>query len=193
METIPSKSVKVASIQCSSLMGKTSENIKKLIPLIREAALQGAKIIVLPETSITGYLSQDLKTNWRSSSLALKDENFPFDFPFQLNPSFHAETCPGATTEIFGKLSKELQVYITVPFLEKEWKNGEELYYNTVCLMNKDGNIVAHYRKNNPWPSPEKFWATKGEDLAVYERLAANRSVDHRTRTWRLANLLHIR
>ncbi len=165
MET--QKSVKVASIQCSSLMGKTSENTQKLIPLIREAALQGAKIIVLPETSITGYLSQDLKTNWKSSSLA--QINDKFTFPFQLDPALHAETCPGPITETFGKLSKELHVYITVPFLEKESKNGEELYYNTVCLMDKEGIIVAHYRKNNPWPSPEKFWATKGEDLAVYE------------------------
>ena len=56
--------VKVAAIQCSSDIGATDENCRKLTRLVREAADAGAKIIVLPETAITGYISQDLRTNW---------------------------------------------------------------------------------------------------------------------------------
>src|SRR5262245_6500921 len=57
--------VKVAAVQCSSDLGDTEGNRKKLTALVKEAAGEGARIIVLPETSITGYLSQDLRTNWQ--------------------------------------------------------------------------------------------------------------------------------
>src|ERR1700755_2708514 len=58
------KTVKVAAVQCPSDLGDVAGNTKRLTALVREAAKNGAKIVVLPETAITGYLSQDLKTNW---------------------------------------------------------------------------------------------------------------------------------
>ena len=60
----PAKTVKVAAVQCSSELGDVEGNRKKLTALVEEAAAHGAKIVVLPEAAITGYLSQDLKTNW---------------------------------------------------------------------------------------------------------------------------------
>src|SRR5438309_11877636 len=59
------RTVKVAAIQCSSVLGDVVGNRKKLSALVTEAAEAGAKIIVLPEAAVTGYLSQDLKINWR--------------------------------------------------------------------------------------------------------------------------------
>lgn len=53
-------SVKVAAIQCSSDLGAVEKNRTKLSSLIDEAAAKGAKIVVLPETAITGYLSHSL-------------------------------------------------------------------------------------------------------------------------------------
>src|SRR5262245_20744426 len=58
------KTVKVAAVQCSSNLGDVAGNTKKLTTLTKEAAKNGAKFVVLPEAAITGYLSQDLKTNW---------------------------------------------------------------------------------------------------------------------------------
>src|SRR5688572_11080304 len=57
--------VKVAAVQCSSELGAVEANRTKFTALIEEAAAAGAKIIVIPETSITGYLAQDIQTNWR--------------------------------------------------------------------------------------------------------------------------------
>jgi predicted amidohydrolase len=37
------------------------------------------------------------------------------------------------------------------------------VYYNTVCLANPRGELVAHYRKLTPWSYPEKSWATPGD------------------------------
>src|SRR5262249_2269366 len=58
------QTVKVAAVQCSSELGAVEANRQKLTALVREAAREGAKIVVLPETSVTGYLSQDLRVNW---------------------------------------------------------------------------------------------------------------------------------
>jgi len=38
-----------------------------------------------------------------------------------------------------------------------------------VCLASPNGTIVAHYRKNNPWPHPEKSWASPGNELAIFD------------------------
>jgi predicted amidohydrolase len=153
--------VKVAAIQCSSELGEVKVNVAKLTPLIREAAAAGARIVVLPETAITGYLSQDLKTNWR-----LFDRPIDADFRGQ-HPASSAEPVPGPSTDYFCKLAKELQIYLTIPLLERaDSLNPEEeqdRYFNTVCLAAPTGELVAHYRKLTPWPRPEKSWATPGD------------------------------
>lgn len=50
--------VKVAAIQCSSDLGAVEQNRMKLTALVEEAAAKGAKIIVLPEAAVTGYLAK---------------------------------------------------------------------------------------------------------------------------------------
>ena len=61
--TRPAK-VRVAAVQCPSDLGDVKGNVARLTKLVEEAAAGGAKIVVLPEAAVTGYLSQDLKTNW---------------------------------------------------------------------------------------------------------------------------------
>ncbi len=153
------KSVKVAAIHCSSDLGDVDGNTKKLTALVKEAASKGAKIIVLPETAITGYLSQDLKTNWHLKGM-------PIEPRFQgKDPKDSAEVVPGPSTKHFCALAKELDIYLTIPFLEVDFTKGKDKprYFNTVCLTNPKGELVAHYRKLTPWPFPEKSWATPGD------------------------------
>ncbi len=46
-----------------------------------------------------------------------------------VEPAAVAETVPGESTEIFCKLANELDIYLTVPLLEKDEKTGKN--YNT--------------------------------------------------------------
>lgn len=157
-------SVKVAAIQCSSDLGDIAGNRKKLTGLVEQAAEHGAKIVVLPEAAITGYLSQDLSTNWHV-------KGWPLEQAFQgKDPLPFAETVPGPSTRHFGALARKLGIYLTVPLVELEAAAGQEdvpakdpHLYNTVCLVAPTGEIVAHYRKLTPWPYPEKSWATPGD------------------------------
>ena len=131
--------VKVAAIQCSSVLADVAGNRTKLTALITEAAEAGSKIIVLPEAAVTGdRLSQDLKTNWR-----LKGK--PIDATFKRkDPLPFAETVPGPSTEHFCELAKRLHVYITVPLVEIEREPASKndrasepspRLFNTVCLV----------------------------------------------------------
>src|SRR4051794_28392970 len=151
--------VKVAAVQCSSDLGDVAGNTKKLTGLVREAAKAGAKIVVLPETAISGYLSQDLKTNWHVKGM-------PIEPRFQSkDPKDFAETVPGPSTKHLCALAKELDIYLTIPLLEVDPGKGKDKprYFNTVCLANPKGELVAQYRKLTPWPYPEKSWATAGD------------------------------
>jgi len=150
--------VKVAAVQCSSELGEVAANREKLTRLVEEAADGGAKIVVLPEAAITGYLSQDLKTNWRL-------EGWPLEGVFEgKDPAGFAETVPGPSTDHFCAVAKRLGIYLTVPLVEVERPAaGPARYYNTVCLASPQGKLVAHYRKLTPWPHPEKSWATAGD------------------------------
>ena len=166
--------VKVAAVQCSSILGDIEANRIKITNLVSEAAKKGAKIIVLPETCITGYLSQDLRTNW------LVDGK-PIEKVFKgKNPAGFAEEVPVPSTNHFCKLAQQLGVYITMPLMEAVHKqqstdnaaepNKTTIYYNTVCLVSPKGEIAAHYRKLNPWPHPEKSWATPGDrGVQIYD------------------------
>ena len=127
--------------------------------MVKEAAGKGAKIVVLPEAAITGYLSQDLKTNWHVPGR-------PIEAAFKgLDPAPFAEPVPGPSTKHFCTLAKDLGIYLTIPLVEVDLRKGlgHPLYYNTVCLANPHGELVAHYRKLTPWPYPEKSWATAGD------------------------------
>jgi predicted amidohydrolase len=169
--------VKVAAVQCSSDLGEVEANRKKLTALVEEAAANGAKIVVLPEASITGYLSQDLGTTWHRAGWPIEEGLKPLD------PAAFAETVPGPSSEHFARLAKRLGVYITVPLVEVEKGPQRRVapetievppeadraraegprYYNTALLVSPQGRIVAHYRKLHPWPYPEQSWANPGD------------------------------
>jgi predicted amidohydrolase len=138
-------------------MGDPEANREKLTSLVREAAGNGAKIVVLPEAAISGYLSQDLRVNWHAPGKPLEPAFTGWD------PELAAEPVPGPYTEHFAALADELDIYLTIPFVEEAGPIEARIYYNTVCLASPDGEIVAHYRKLNPWDHAEKSWAEEGD------------------------------
>jgi len=147
--------VRVAAIQFISHWAKPEENRKELTPLIREAAANGAKMVVLPETAIPAYMSHDIRLTWQV-------ENRPITEELQgVSPKSVAETVPGPSTQVFGDLARELNIYLTVPLLEID--SRQDKYYNTLVLMGPDGKIALHYRKLNPWRWAEKGWASPGD------------------------------
>ena len=92
-------------------------NRQEAAPLIAEAAKQKADLIVLGET-------------------------LPY---FGLGKSMvdTAEPVPGPTTDYFGALAKEHNLYIVVGIVERDG----HLVYNTAVALGPDGKLVGKYRK----------------------------------------------
>jgi len=181
--TAGERTVKVAAVQCVSHLGQVERNRAHLERLVRQAAAHGAKIVVLPETAIPGYLTFDIHTAWQA-------KGYPITQGLRgVSPDHAAEPVPGPSTQAFATLAKELGIYLTVPLLELDTTSGN--YYNTLCLVDPAGKLLLHYRKLNPWPYAERGWAAKGDRGLVhadtpYGRLSLLICFDIHTETPRL-------
>lgn len=132
--------MKVGIIQQSNTADRAG-NIEKLQNNIRRAASEGAELIVLQELHNGLYFCQT-------------EDTTVFD---------QAETIPGASTELFGALAKELGVVIVLSLFEKR---APGLYHNTAVVLEKDGSIAGKYRKMHIPDDPayyEKFYFTPGD------------------------------
>jgi N-carbamoylputrescine amidase len=117
------------------------ENIDKSSRGIRDAAAQGARLVVLQELHCGLYFCQTENTAC-------------FDL---------AETIPGPATETFGALARELGIVIVTSLFEKR---APGLYHNTAVVLESDGSIAGIYRKMHIPDDPgyyEKFFFTPGD------------------------------
>jgi len=114
----PPRTVRLATVHFRPSGGKTPEDNRRMYePLIAEAAKQKADLVVLGET---------------------------LTYP-GLGKKYHevAESIPGPSTEYFGRLAKQHNLYIVPGLLERDG----DLVYNVAVLIGPDGTIVGKYRK----------------------------------------------
>ena len=142
--------VRVAAIQCPSVMGMTGENVRNITNLVRKAAANGAKIIVLPECAVQGYLDPENWIGWSSAEDAV------------MPVITVAEKVPGPATAFFSRLADELNIYLCVGLIEGA-TNG---YFNSQVLISPEGAIIAHHRKKSLWTPGDSSWCSQG-DLPV--------------------------
>jgi predicted amidohydrolase len=139
--------VRVAAIQCYSRMGKISANRELLTTLVTDAAAQGARIVVLPECAVQGYMDVPGSRTWSSADEA------------EMPVKTVAETVPGSSTRHFGSLAAKLRIYLALPLIE----TADERCYNALVLLGPDGKIVARHRKHALWAPGDASWATASD------------------------------
>lgn len=127
---------RVAAIQFNPLLGKKEENVERLLQVVEEAALQGARLIVLPELATTGYC-------WVS-----REEIAPY-----------VEAIPGPTTARFQELATRYNCYIALSLAEED--PATHVYYNALALLGPQG-LIGTYRKVHSYIS-EPRWARDGD------------------------------
>jgi len=132
--------IKVAAIQIS--MGSDKEiNTKRAEEMVRQAASEGAQIILLPELFEGLYFCKDkdeLYFSW-----AGEQEGHPLIRRFQV-------------------LAKELEVVLPLSYFEK----SEERYFNSLVVIDADGSVLQNYRKTHIPDGPgyeEKFYFEPGD------------------------------
>ena len=113
------RKVRLAAVHFRPSGGTPQKNREQFEPLIREAARQKADLIVLPET-LTYY----------RTGIPMADI---------------AEPIPGPSTEYFGALAREFNVFIVAGLLERDG----HVVYNTAALLGPDGKLAGKYRKGH--------------------------------------------
>ncbi|AIQ66570.1 N-carbamoylputrescine amidase [Paenibacillus graminis] len=134
------RNVKVAATQMSC-SGDIEENIRKAETLVREAAAQGAQIILLQELFETPYFCQKEKSDYYAYATELEHNK---------------------AVNHFKAIAKELQVVLPISFYEK--KNYAR--YNSLAVIDADGTVLGKYRKSHIPDGPgyeEKFYFNPGD------------------------------
>lgn len=116
-------------------------NANKAEELVRQAAAQGAQIILLQELFQSLYFCQEQ------------------------SPKYHEWAQEESESDLlrrFSSLAKELQVVLPISFFEK----ANNAYYNSIVIFDADGSSLGKYRKTHIPDGPgymEKFYFTPGD------------------------------
>mmetsp|Transcript_40628 Transcript_40628/g.116243 ORF Transcript_40628/g.116243 Transcript_40628/m.116243 type:complete len:314 (-) Transcript_40628:43-984(-) len=155
--------VRVAAVQCSSRMGTKAAvdaNVAKIEGLVRKAAAEGARFVVLPECAVTGYTSQAFLHIWHVPGRRLMPRFAG------VNPQGIALPADSPVVLRLCALAGELGIYLTIPFVEA---GAEGKYYNTVCLANPKGDLAVHYRKTHLWSFVDDSWCSCGSEPGLLD------------------------
>ncbi|MDQ4080215.1 MAG: carbon-nitrogen hydrolase [Gemmatimonadota bacterium] len=115
--------------------------VAEAIERVREAATDGAQIILLQELFNAPYFCK-----------VTDAERFDL-----------AEPIPGPTVERMQALARELSLVIVVPIFEKR---AAGVYHNSAAVIDADGSLLGVYRKMHIPDDPlyhEKYYFTPGE------------------------------
>jgi N-carbamoylputrescine amidase len=118
-----------------------AENLDRAERLVREAANQGAQIVLLQELFATPYFCIDVQ-----------ERHFDLAQPLQGNPLI----------ERFQKLAQAHALVLPISFFEC----AGPTHYNAVAIIDADGQIVGHYRKSHIPQFPayeEKYYFSPGD------------------------------
>lgn len=134
------RTITVAALQLALGSQDEAQNIAATVALVEEAAAKGAQIILPPELFSSPYFC------------TIEDEAlFALARPVDEHPSVAA----------MQKLAKALNVAIPTSFFERDGHH----YYNTLAMIDADGEIMGTYRKSHIPDGPgyeEKYYFRPG-------------------------------
>ena len=134
------RKVKYAGIQMQCTKS-VEENIAKADKMVRKAASEGAKIILLPELFERQYFCQERNYDYYLYARSLEEDE---------------------AVNHFKKVAAELEVVLPISFYEKDINQ----LFNTVAVIDADGTNLGIYRKTHIPDDhyyQEKFYFTPGD------------------------------
>lgn len=134
------RSVSFAAVQFACTWAR-DENLKKAKELVRAAAAQGAKVVLLQELFETPYFCQDQSADF-----------FAMARPFAGN----------TLVREMAELAQTLEVVLPVSFFER----AGTAYFNALAMIDADGAVLGRYRKAHIPDGPgyqEKYYFTPGD------------------------------
>lgn len=115
------ENITIAVAQTNPTLMDNEKNLQTISEFTREAAKNGARLVVFPECALTGYI---FKT---------RQEALPY-----------AESIPGPSTEAITSVCASSDIYVIYGMLEK----ADDMLFNAAVLVGPKG-VIGTYRKNH--------------------------------------------
>lgn len=134
------RNLKIAAVQMAC-QGTVAENIGRADAFVRQAAREGAKIILLPELFETKYFCQERNYDYYLLAAPVKEN---------------------AAVQHFKTVCAELQVVMPVSFFERSGSTT----FNSIAVIDADGSVLGVYRKSHIPDDhyyQEKFYFSPGD------------------------------
>jgi 5-aminopentanamidase len=132
--------MKIAIYQTESTVENIEENLIRMQSVARQAALEGAHLLIFPELFLTGY-------NIGDATIEL------------------AQAVDGAATRKAAAIAKENGIALLYGYPER-WGGN---IYNAAVLIDSNGEILANYRKAHLFGTEENRLFQKGDALVAVE------------------------
>jgi len=155
--------VRVAVVQSAPLLFDKQSALDKIASLAREAAGQGARLIVFPEVFLPGY-PRGLRFGARVGSRTVEGRK---DWRRYWENSIEV---PGPETERLGELAKELEAYLVIGVVERDQEFSTGTLFNSMIYIGPDGAYLGKHRKLVPTGSERLLWGQgDGSTLTVVD------------------------
>lgn len=150
---------KVAVVQAASVAFDREKTLAKVDRLAREAASQGAKLVLFPEAFVSAY-PRGLDFGAVVGSRSQKGRD---DFRRYWESSVDV---PGPAVEKLGQTARDNKIYLVVGVIERD----AGTLYCTVLFFAPDGAYLGKHRKIMPTASERLVWGFgDGSTLPVFD------------------------
>jgi predicted amidohydrolase len=121
-------------------------NFIKLEKFARQAAAQGAQVVVAPEGFLEGYVGNEHRSPGltREKYLAV------------------GEKIDGPLLSRVARLARELKIYLSIGYAERR----DDRMFNSAVIFSPDGSVTGHYSKSHT--ADDEPFNTKGTDFPVF-------------------------
>ncbi|GAC1678166.1 MAG: carbon-nitrogen hydrolase family protein [Ktedonobacteraceae bacterium] len=129
-----------------------AQNLTRYLYYMDRAAEIGARLLVLPEQSLQGYLHNIAELNMET--LAYQHT--------------HAERVPdGPSTQLLVQEAQKRNLYLVWGMTEVDPEQGPDVLYNTAVLVGPEGYIGKFRKVHQPLDEHHIYWS--GNDWPVFE------------------------
>ena len=153
----------VAVVQAAPVLFDREATVEKTCRLIREAATQGAQLVLFPEAFIPAYprgLSFGMVVGSRTPEGRRLWQAY-WD---------NAVDVPGAATEALGAAAREAGVYMAIGVIERDSQFSRGTLYCTLLYFGPDGELLGKHRKLKPTGAERLIWGEgDGSTLTVLD------------------------
>ena len=163
-QKIMDSTIKIAAAQVAPVFLNKEKTVEKACKFIKEAADNGAKLVVFPEVFISGY--PDWVWLIPNSKGAELNELY-------LKLVESAVSVPDDATEQLCKSARENKINVVIGMNERNTESSNSSLYNSMLFINDQGEILGKHRKLMPTGGERLVWAQgDGSDLRSYKTSA---------------------